>query len=313
MSQRIYVAGHQGMVGSSVLRNLQFSKEVEIITRSRAELDLCEGSAVDQFFASEKPDVVIMAAARVGGIHANDTYSAEFIYENLAISMNVTHAAWRHGCSRLLNLGSSCIYPREATQPMSEKALLSGSLEPTNEAYAVAKIAALKLCSHYRKQYDVLFHSAMPTNLYGTGDNYHSENSHVLPALLRRMHEAKQQNDSEVVIWGTGNPMREFMHVDDLASACLHLLKLEDPPDWVNVGSGMEVSIRELAEKIKHTLGYEGELIFDSTKPDGSPRKLMDSSLLRSTGWEAQISLDEGLLATYADFQRELAKGTLRN
>ena len=312
MSERIFVAGHRGMVGSAILRRLDDEARFEVITRARAELDLCDGSAVNEFFAQEKPDVVVMAAARVGGIHANDTYSAEFIYENLAISLNVTHAAWRHGVPRLLNLGSSCIYPREASQPMSEDALLTGPLEPTNEAYAVAKIAALKLCSHYRKQYGVIFHSAMPTNLYGTGDNYHPVNSHVLPALLHRIHEAKERNAAEVVIWGTGNPLREFMHVDDLAFAILHLLQLDDPPDWVNVGSGIEVSIRELAERIKETVGYEGELLFDSAKPDGSPRKLMDSSLLRSTGWKPRISLEDGLVSTYADFQRELAEGTLR-
>jgi len=312
MSERIYVAGHQGMVGSAVSRHLQLEPETEVITRTRAELDLCDGSAVNEFFAREKPDLVVMAAARVGGIHANDAHSGEFIYENLAISLNVTHAAWRHGVARFLNLGSSCIYPREASQPMSEDALLTGPLEPTNEAYAVAKIAALKLCSHYRKQYGVIFHSAMPTNLYGTGDNYHPVNSHVLPALLHRIHEAKERNAAEVVIWGTGNPLREFMHVDDLAFAILHLLQLDDPPDWVNVGSGIEVSIRELAERIKETVGYEGELLFDSAKPDGSPRKLMDSSLLRSTGWKPRISLEDGLASTYADFQRELAEGTLR-
>ena len=312
MSERIYVAGHQGMVGSAVSRHLRLEPETEVITRTRAELDLCDGSAVNEFFAREKPNLVVMAAARVGGIHANDAYSGEFIYENLAISLNVTHAAWRHGVARFLNLGSSCIYPREASQPMSEDALLTGPLEPTNEAYAVAKIAALKLCSHYRKQYGVIFHSAMPTNLYGTGDNYHPVNSHVLPALLHRIHEAKERNAAEVVIWGTGNPLREFMHVDDLAFAILHLLQLDDPPDWVNVGSGIEVSIRELAERIKETVGYEGELLFDSAKPDGSPRKLMDSSLLRSTGWKPRISLEDGLASTYADFQRELTEGTLR-
>ena len=312
MSERIYVAGHQGMVGSAVSRHLRLKPETEVITRTRAELDLCDGLAVNEFFAREKPNLVVMAAARVGGIHANDAYSGEFIYENLAISLNVTHAAWRHGVARFLNLGSSCIYPREASQPMSEDALLTGPLEPTNEAYAVAKIAALKLCSHYRKQYGVIFHSAMPTNLYGTGDNYHPVNSHVLPALLHRIHEAKERNAAEVVIWGTGNPLREFMHVDDLAFAILHLLQLDDPPDWVNVGSGIEVSIRELAERIKETVGYEGELLFDSAKPDGSPRKLMDSSLLRSTGWKPRISLEDGLASTYADFQRELTEGTLR-
>ncbi|MFP6900291.1 MAG: GDP-L-fucose synthase [Opitutales bacterium] len=312
MSERIFVAGHRGMVGSAVLRHLQLEKQVEVITRSRAELDLCDGSAVAGFFAEEKPDAVVMAAARVGGIHANDTYSGEFIYENLAISLNATHAAWQHGVPRLLNLGSSCIYPREASQPMSEEALLTGPLEPTNEAYAVAKIAALKLCSYYRKQYGVLFHSAMPTNLYGAGDNYHPENSHVLPALLRRMHEAKEANSPQVVIWGTGNPFREFLHVDDLAQAVLHLLRLDDPPDWVNVGSGNEVSIRELAERIKDIVGYEGELVFDPSKPDGPPRKLMDSSLLLSTGWESTITLAEGLGRTYADFQRELIEGVLR-
>ncbi len=312
MSERIFVAGHRGMVGSAVMRRLESERDFEVISCSRSELDLCDASAVDEFFGRETPDVVLMAAARVGGIHANDTYSGEFIYENLAISLNVTHAAWKHGVRRYLNLGSSCIYPREAAQPMSEDALMTGPLEPTNEAYAVAKIAALKLCSHYRKQYDVTFHSAMPTNLYGRGDNYHPENSHVLPALMRRIHEAKEASLPEVVIWGTGSPLREFMHVDDLASAILHLLQLDDPPDWVNVGTGQEVAIRELAEKIKEVLGYEGKLLFDSSKPDGSPRKLMDSSLLRSTGWEPEISLEEGLKRTYSDFLSELAGGSLR-
>ena len=312
MSDRIFVAGHRGMVGSAVMRRLEREQGVEVITCSRTELDLCDASAVDEFLGREKPDIVLMAAARVGGIHANDTYSGEFIYENLAISLNVTHAAWKHGVRRYLNLGSSCIYPREASQPMNENALMAGPLEPTNEAYAVAKIAALKLCSHYRKQYGVLFHSAMPTNLYGTGDNYHPENSHVLPALLRRIHEAKEEDFPEVVIWGTGTPFREFLHVDDLAEAVLHLLCLENPPDWVNVGSGKEVTIRELAERIKETVGYEGALTFDSSKADGSPRKLMDSSRLCSTGWEPSISLEAGLLRTYLDFQRELAEGVMR-
>ncbi len=312
MSERIFVAGHRGMVGSAVLRRLQDESNVEVVVRTRTELNLCDGNAVDAFFAEEKPEVVVMSAARVGGIHANDTYSGEFIYENLAISLNVTHAAWRHGVRRLLNLGSSCIYPLHAPQPMSEEALMTGPLEPTNEAYAMAKIAALKLCSHYRKQYGVLFHSAMPTNLYGAVDNYHPENSHVLPALLRRIHEAKEASSSQVVIWGTGTPLREFMHVDDLAAAVLHLIRLDAPPDWVNVGTGMEVTICELAERIKETIDYEGDLVFDSTKPDGSPRKLMDSSLLRSTGWEPSVSLAEGLRRTYVDFQRELEEGILR-
>ncbi|MFP6865293.1 MAG: GDP-L-fucose synthase, partial [Roseibacillus sp.] len=268
--------------------------------------------AVFDFLSEEKPDQVIVAAAKVGGIHANSSYPAQFIYENLAIVANIVHGSYLAGVGRLLFLGSSCIYPKAAPQPMPESCLLTSSLEPTNEAYAVAKIAGLKLCQHYRAQYGVLFHSAMPTNLYGPGDNYHPENSHVIPALLRRIHEAKERGDAEVVIWGTGTPMREFLHVDDLASACFHLLDQEDPPDWINVGSGREVSILQLATAIAKTVGFGGEIVTDSSKPDGTPRKHMDVSLLMDSGWKSTISLDDGLRETYQCFLKELDEGSVR-
>lgn len=261
---------------------------------------------------AHKPDVVIIAAAKVGGIHANSTYPAEFIYDNLMIASNLVHAAYRIGAPRVLFLGSSCIYPREAPQPMPENCLLTSPLEKTNEAYALAKIAGLKLCQHYRNQYGSPFHSAMPTNLYGPGDNYHPENSHVIPALLRRFHEAKVNGAKDVTIWGTGTPLREFLHVDDLADACLYLLRLENPPDWVNIGSGQEVSIRELASIVQSVVGFEGELKFDATKPDGTPRKLLDASLINSVGWRATTGLREGLAAAYLDFTRTLTDSAVR-
>jgi GDP-L-fucose synthase len=300
--KKIFIAGHRGMVGSAVIRGLTARDGVKLLTRTRSELDLCDQAAVEAFFMKEKPDVVIHCAARVGGIHANNTYPAEFIQENLAMSLNVIHSAYRNGVSRLLYLGSSCIYPREAPQPLKEDYLLTGPLEKTNEAYALAKIAGLKLCEHYRSQYGVCFHSAMPTNLYGTGDNYHPEHSHVIPGLIRRFHEAKEAKAPSVTLWGSGTPLREFLHVEDLASGLLTLLDLEDPPDIVNIGSGEEVTIRELAELVKSAVGYRGELLQDPSKPDGTPRKLLDSSRMRSCGWAPSISLTEGLKQTYREF-----------
>jgi GDP-L-fucose synthase len=310
--KRLFIAGHRGMAGSAIRRHLEHQGKYELILRTRQELDLENQQAVEDFFAQEKPQVVVLAAARVGGIRANDIYSAEFFQQNLAIQNHVIHSAWKHGCERLLFLGSSCIYPKLAPQPMKEEALLTGLLEPTNEAYALAKIAGLKMCQHYRKQYGVLFHSLMPTNLYGPGDNYHPENSHVLPALIRRFHEAKEKQSPEVVVWGTGSPLREFLHVDDLAAAATFLLELENPPDWVNVGSGQEVSIKQLAEWVKEASGYQGELVWDHTKPDGTPRKLLDTTLLDNLGWRASIPLKEGIKSTYNDFLQDCARGVAR-
>jgi GDP-L-fucose synthase len=301
-ARSVYVAGHRGMVGSALVRALQQRGGVSIITSSRAQADLTRQEEVEKFVAGKKPDVILIAAAKVGGIHANATYPADFIYDNLMIAANLVHAAFRSGVKRVLFLGSSCIYPRDAAQPMREDSLLTGPLEVTNEAYAVAKIAGLKLCQHYRAQHGSLFHSAMPTNLYGPGDNYHPENSHVIPGLLRRFHEAKTARAPHVTVWGTGAPRREFMHVDDLAAGLLHLLDVENPPDWINIGSGSDVTIRELAGLVKETVGYEGELRFDPSKPDGTPRKLMDSSRMTALGWKPRIALREGLKDAYADF-----------
>jgi GDP-L-fucose synthase len=309
---KLFIAGHNGMVGAALVRRFRTEAGVELLLRSRRELDLVSQAAVDAFFAAEKPAVAIVAAAKVGGIHANATYPGEFLYENLAIAANAVHAAYRHGVKRLLFLGSSCIYPKHAPQPMPEDCLLTSALEPTNEAYAIAKIAGLKLCQYYRKQYGVLFHSAMPTNLYGPGDNYHPQNSHVLPALLRRFHEARLAGLPEVAAWGTGSPRREFLHVDDLADACAFLLKLTDPPDWINVGTGTDVSIRELTETVAAVTGYAGRIAWDPTKPDGTPRKLMDVSRLSALGWRARIALRDGIERTYASFLAEQAAGTLR-
>lgn len=298
----IYIAGHRGMVGGALIRALQKRGSQEIITATHDELDLTRQQDVEDFVSAKGPDVIIIAAARVGGIHANSTYPAEFIYTNLMIAANLTHAAWRSGVKRVLFLGSSCIYPREAPQPMPEDCLLTSRLEVSNEAYAVGKIAGLKICQHYRAQYGVLFHSAMPTNLYGPGDNYHPENSHVIPGMLRRFHEAKLAGAPKVAIWGTGTPRREFLHVSDLADGILHVLDLESPPDWINIGFGEDVTIRELAELVKEATGYEGEIVLDSSKPDGTPRKLLDSSRIIKLGWSPRISLREGLQDAYADF-----------
>jgi GDP-L-fucose synthase len=311
-STRIYVAGHRGMVGSAVVRRLERDGFTDILTRSRDELDLTDGPAVDAFLAAAKPEVLILAAAKVGGIHANDTYPAEFLHDNLALQLNLIHGAWCHGVKRLLFLGSTCIYPRMAPQPIPEDSLLTSPLEKTNEAYALAKIAGLKLCEYYRRQYGVLFHSAMPTNLYGPGDNYHPENSHVLPALLRRFHQAAERGDRSVTIWGTGTPRREFLHVDDLADALLHLLRLEDPPDWVNVGTSEDIAIKDLAALVSDVVGFSGTIEHDLSKPDGTPRKLTDTTRLRATGWSPRIPLHEGLRATYQDFKTRLASGELR-
>lgn len=312
-SWKVYVSGHRGMVGSAIVRKLDSLGYEEIETSTRAELDLTDQTAVRRFYELERPDAVVIAAAKVGGIGANSTYPADFIYENLAIATNQIHAAYEFGVKRLLFLGSSCIYPKKAPQPMPEDCLLTSELEPTNEPYAIAKIAGLKMCQYYRKQYGVMFHSLMPTNLYGPGDNYHLENSHVLPALIRKFHEAKENGDPEVVMWGTGTPLREFLHVDDLADASLFLMGLDNPPDWVNVGSGDEVSIRQLAESVKNAVGYEGTIVKDLDKPDGTPRKLMDNSLLNSLGWTREIDLDSGIKRTYESFLAEMANDSLRS
>ncbi len=308
---KIFVAGHNGMVGSAIVRQLRDVDDVCLITRSRSELDLTCQQAVGDFFAAEKIDMVYLAAARVGGIHANNTYPAQFIYENLQIECNVIHAAYVNGVKRLLFLGSSCIYPRHAKQPMGEEALLTGALEPTNEPYAIAKIAGIKLCESYNRQYGCDYRSVMPTNLYGPGDNYHPENSHVIPALLRRFHVAVQRGDDEVVIWGSGTPMREFLHVDDMAAACLHVMNLplevyrqhtQPMNSHINVGTGVDCTIRELAETIARVTGFAGRLTFDVSKPDGTPRKLLDVSRLNTLGWRARIDLEEGLRDAYGWF-----------
>jgi GDP-L-fucose synthase len=311
-TSKIYVAGHRGMVGSAVVRALRAKGFDNMILRTRSELDLTNQAAVRAFYAAEKPDVVIIAAARVGGIHANSTYPAEFMVENLAIAQNTIVEAYNEGVQRLLFLGSTCIYPKFAEQPIKEESLLTGPLEATNEAYAIAKIAGLKMCEFYRRQYGVCYHSAMPTNLYGEGDNYHPQNSHVLPALIRRFHEAKAKQAPEVAIWGTGTPLREFLHADDAAAGILHLLELEHPPEWVNLGCGIDISIGDLARLIKDTVGYEGKLTFDTTKPDGTPRKLTDISKIKATGWAPQIPIEQGVPMAYQSFLAELAAGTLR-
>ncbi|SEH04803.1 GDP-L-fucose synthase [Candidatus Venteria ishoeyi] len=308
---KIYIAGHRGLVGSALVRCLEGNGFDNLLLRTHAELDLTDQAAVTHFFQQEKPDYVILAAAKVGGIYANNTYPAEFIYQNLMMECNVIHAAYQNSVKSLLLLGSSCIYPKFANQPMREDALLSGILEPSNEPYALAKIAGIKLCESYNRQYDTDFRSVMPTNLYGPHDNFHSQNSHVIPALLRRFHEAKLNHESQVEIWGSGNARREFLHVDDLAQACLFVMQ-QDKAHYqtqtksmlshLNVGTGQEVSIRELAETIKAVTAFPGALIFDSSKPDGTPRKLLDVSKLNGLGWQAKISLEAGLRDTYQWF-----------
>lgn len=310
--KNVFVSGHRGMVGAAVVRALEAAGCQSINVKTRSELDLCDQPSVNAFFAESSIDVVIFCAGKVGGIHANNTYPAEFMHQNLTMAVNSIDAAYRNQVSRFLYLGSTCIYPREAPQPMPENCLLTSELEKTNEAYALAKIAGLKMCEYYRKQYGVLFHSAMPTNLYGPGDNYHPENSHVLPALIRRFHEAKQSGHSEVTIWGTGSPRREFLHVDDLASGLLHLCSLDNPPNLVNVGTGTDVSIMELAKKIATVIGFQGEINTDPSRPDGTMVKRTDMSLMESTGWSASTNLDEGLRRAYDDFLAEADQGTLR-
>jgi len=310
---KIYVAGHRGMVGSAIIRILQAQGQTNIVTRTHAELDLTDQAAVRNFFAAEKPDQVYLAAAKVGGIHANNIYPAEFIYENLMIEANIIQAAHANDVQKLLFLGSSCIYPKAVPQPMREDALLTGVLEATNEPYAIAKIAGIKLCESYNRQYGRDYRSVMPTNLYGIGDNYHPENSHVIPALIRRFHEAKQNNTPSVAIWGTGIPKREFLFVDDMAAASVHVMNLDKATydqhtqpmlSHINVGCGYDITIKELAELVGKTIGYQGEIVFDPSKPDGTPRKLMDSSRLKALGWQATVTLEEGLSLAYADFQK---------
>ena len=309
VDQCVFVAGHRGMVGSAVVRRLQALGYRNILTAGRDVVDLVDQQAVQRFFDERAIDQVYLAAARVGGIHANNTYPAEFIYQNLMIEANLVHAAHAHGVQRLLFLGSSCIYPKLAEQPMREEALLTGLLEPTNEPYAIAKIAGIKLCESYNRQYGRDFRSVMPTNLYGPGDNYHPENSHVIPALLLRFHEAVQRGDCEVVIWGSGTPRREFLHVDDMAAACVHVMELDEAVlrdhtrpmlSHINVGTGEDCTIRELAETVARVTGFAGRLVFDVDKPDGAPRKLLDVSRLEALGWQPQIGLEEGLRDAYA-------------
>ncbi len=309
---KIFIAGHRGMVGSALVREAEKRGGSEILTATREELDLLDQAACHQWLQDRKPDQVIIAAAKVGGIHANSTYPAEFIYENLTIATNLIEGARQAGVGRVFFLGSSCIYPKMAPQPMPEDCLLTSPLEVTNEAYAIAKIAGLKMCQHYRAQYGLMYHSAMPTNLYGPGDNYHPENSHVIPALIRRFHEAKERGDAEVTIWGSGTPRREFLHVRDLAGACFHLLDQDDPPDWVNLGVGEDVTILELAKLVAKTVGFEGEIKTDPSKPDGTPRKLLNVDLLKKTGWSAQIPFAAGMAGAYQDFLATLDKGTAR-
>ncbi len=299
---KIYIAGHRGMVGSAIMRRLQSDGYNNVITRSSSELDLRNQESVARFFAEERPDYVFLAAAKVGGIVANNTYRAEFIYDNLMIESNIIHFAYKSGVKKLMFLGSSCIYPKLAPQPLTEDYLLTGLLEPTNEPYAIAKIAGIKMCDAYRDQYGCNFISVMPTNLYGPNDNYDLKNSHVLPALLRKFHEAKENNSAEVVVWGSGTPKREFLYADDLADACVFLMNTYNEPGLVNVGVGEDVSIKELAEMVKDITGYEGEIVFDSSKPDGTPRKLMNVDKLHRLGWQHRISLREGIEKAYADF-----------
>ncbi|MBJ7423806.1 MAG: GDP-L-fucose synthase [Akkermansiaceae bacterium] len=310
--KKLFIAGHRGMVGTALIREAEKLGGFQIVTATRDQLDLCNQSAVFHFLATEKPDIVIIAAAKVGGIYANSTYPADFIYENLTIAANLVEGCRRAEVPRVLFLGSSCIYPKMAPQPMPEDCLLTSPLETSNEAYAIAKIAGLKLCQHYRAQHNLMYHSAMPTNLYGPGDNYHPENSHVIPALIRRFHEAAVSGAATVTIWGTGTPRREFLHVDDLATACFHLLSLDSPPDWVNVGIGDDVTILELATLVAKTTGFTGQILTDPTKPDGTPRKLLDISKIQSTGWAPKVSFEAGLAAAYQDFLTSLSSGNTR-
>nr|WP_294894566.1 GDP-L-fucose synthase [uncultured Pedobacter sp.] len=301
-SSKIYIAGHRGMVGSAILRKLEKEGYTNIVTRTSKELDLRNQVAVADFFAAEKPDYVFLAAAKVGGIIANNTYRAEFLYDNLQIQNNIIHNSYLNEVKKLMFLGSSCIYPKIAPQPLKEEYLLTGLLEETNEPYAIAKITGIKMCDAYRAQYGCNYISAMPTNLYGYNDNYHPQNSHVLPALIRKFHEAKQNNDANVTVWGSGSPMREFLFADDLADACYYLMQNYNEPHLINVGTGEDLTIKDLALMIKDIVGFKGDLVFDSTKPDGTPRKLMDVSKIHSTGWKHKVDLKEGIALAYQDF-----------
>jgi GDP-L-fucose synthase len=309
---KIFVAGHKGMVGSAIVRELQNKGFSNILVRERKELDLTNQAEVDTFFENETPEYVFLAAAKVGGIIGNSTYPADFIYDNIVIASNIIHAAHIHKTTKLLFLGSSCIYPKHAPQPMKEDCLLTGVLEPTNEPYAIAKIAGIKLCQAYKKQYGDDFISVMPTNLYGSGDNYHPHNSHVLPAMIKKFHEAKEGNLPTVTLWGTGTPMREFLHADDLANACVYLMNTYSDYEQVNIGTGVDISIRELAETVKKVVGYDGDIVFDTTKPDGAPRKLLDMTKLHTLGWKHSIDLQTGIEKTYRSFLSELENGTIR-
>ena len=319
LNSKIYIAGHRGLVGNAIVRNLQAKGYTNIVTRTHAELDLVNQQATADFFAQEKPDYVFLAAAKVGGIHANNTYPAEFIHDNLVIQNNIIHSAYKNNAKRLMFLGSSCIYPKQAPQPMSENCLLTGPLESTNRPYALAKIAGIEMCWSYNRQYGTQYLAVMPTNLYGPGDNYHPENSHVIPALIRKFHDAKINNASEVVVWGTGTPKREFLYNEDMADACVYLMNLPDTqyqsllgsdefatgkfePPLVNIGYGSDITIKELAETVGKVIGYTGNIVFDTTKPDGTMRKLMDVSLLSKMGWKAAMTIDKGLANAYADY-----------
>ncbi|MEX5757210.1 GDP-L-fucose synthase [Providencia hangzhouensis] len=317
MRKTVFVAGHNGMVGSAIVRQLQNRSDIELITQARSELDLTNQAAVDLFFKKNKIDEVYLAAAKVGGIHANNTYPADFIYENLIIECNIIHSAHKNNVQNLLFLGSSCIYPKLAKQPMSESELLTGRLEATNEPYAIAKIAGIKLCESYNRQYGRDYRSVMPTNLYGENDNFHAENSHVIPALMRRFHEAKLNNDKEVIVWGTGTPMREFLYVDDMAAASVYVMELDKKTyqentqsmlSHINVGTGVDCTIREMAETMAKVVGFTGDITFDSSKPDGTPRKLMDVSRLKDLGWSYSIDLESGLTQTYQWFLQNQQK-----
>ncbi|WP_314043136.1 GDP-L-fucose synthase [Kingella denitrificans] len=317
MKKRVFVAGHQGMVGSAIVRALEKAGDAEIITRTRSELDLLDQAAVFRFFNQHAVDEVYLAAAKVGGIWANNTYPAEFIYQNLIIEANIIHGAFQAGVRKLLFLGSSCIYPKLAEQPIAESSLLQGALEPTNEPYAIAKIAGIKLCESYNRQYGTDYRSVMPTNLYGINDNFHPENSHVVPALLRRFHEAKMQDLPSVTVWGSGSPMREFLYVDDMAGACLHVMNLPKEvygehvlpmSSHINVGTGKDCTIRELANTIARAVGYQGDILWDTSKPDGTPRKLLDVDLLKRLGWQYSVELDEGIKRTYQWFLQNQEK-----
>ena len=310
--KKLLIFGARGMVGSALVRAANQRGYTDILAPSSRDLDLLNQAATYAYLQEHRPDAVIVAAAKVGGIHANSTYPAEFMLQNLAIAQNTIDGAYKAGVQRLIFLGSTCIYPKFAEQPIKEESLLTSALEPTNEAYAIAKIAGLKMCEYYRRQYGVCYHSAMPTNLYGQGDNYHPQNSHVLPALIRRFHEAKANHTAEVAIWGTGTPLREFLHADDAADGILHLLEFENPPEWVNLGCGTDISIGDLARLVRDAVGYEGELTFDTSKPDGTPRKLTDISKIKETGLAPKIPIEQGVAMAYQSFLDEQAAGTLR-